>query len=77
MRELTKEQVKAWIKAKGSEQTKIENELELTANELSCLAWDMDLARIPYNPLKSDNEEDWQWVNKSQYEVIQAKRKKK
>jgi hypothetical protein len=77
MSEPTKEQVKAWIKAKGIEQTKIENELELTANALSCLAWDMDLARIPYNPLKSDNKKDWKWVNKSQYEVIQAKRKKK
>lgn len=75
MNEPTKEQVEAWIKANDSERTKIENELGVTAHELSDLAWDMDLARIPYNPLGSANQEDWQWVNKSQYEAIQAKKK--
>lgn len=69
-------EVEAWIEANDSERTKIENNLGLTAHELSDLAWDMDLTRIPYNPRKSDNEEDWQWVNKSQYEAIQAKKRR-
>lgn len=75
----TKEQVEAWIKVNANdiERIKIENELGLTANELSCLAWDMGLARIPYNPLGSANQEDWKWVNKSQYEDIQAKKKER
>ena len=75
----TKEQVEAWIKANANdiERIKIENELGLTANELSCIAWDMDLARIPYNPLGSANQEDWQWVNKSQVEAMQERRKER
>lgn len=77
MKKPTKEQVEAWIKADDFERIKIENELGLTAYELSDLAWDMDLGRIPYNPLKSDNQKDWQWVNKSQYEAIQAKGSRK
>lgn len=75
MKNPTKEQVEAWIRANDFERAKIENELGITAHELSNLAWDMDLSRIPYNPFKSDNPEGWYWLNKSQVEPIRDKEK--
>lgn len=58
--------ISEWLPADEKERLKIANDI---CNDL---AWELNISKIPYNPLGRDAPEDeWQWATKSKAESIE------